>query len=126
MHNIVNRQDPAHVDAYNAIKYAIFGGKNKTLKQKQQENPKTAQAIAITSPVELNEKGKTLQQSGKKGKKKFRDIKEFQEEKREKEGRHACDCMGQEHEFMNNCLQCGRIHCFKEGPGPCLFCGNPV
>lgn len=41
-------------------------------------------------------------------------------------GRSACDCLGQEHEFMNNCLVCGRIHCMEEGPGPCLFCGNPV
>ncbi|ENN73081.1 hypothetical protein YQE_10285, partial [Dendroctonus ponderosae] len=126
MHNIVNKQDPAHVNAYNAIKNAIFGGKSKTLMQKQQENAKKS---AIASTVESNEKGKTPAQSAsgsKKGKKKFRDIKEFQEEKKEKEGRHACDCMGQEHEFMNNCLQCGRIHCFKEGPGPCLFCGNPI
>ncbi|KAH0998444.1 activating signal cointegrator 1 isoform X1 [Dendroctonus ponderosae] len=126
MHNIVNKQEPAHVNAYNAIKNAIFGGKSKTLMQKQQENAKKS---AIASTVESNEKGKTPAQSAsgsKKGKKKFRDIKEFQEEKKEKEGRHACDCMGQEHEFMNNCLQCGRIHCFKEGPGPCLFCGNPI
>lgn len=34
--------------------------------------------------------------------------------------------MGQEHEFMNNCLSCGRIHCFQEGPGPCLYCGTEV
>lgn len=42
------------------------------------------------------------------------------------EGRSACDCLGQEHDFMNNCMICGRIHCMEEGPGPCLFCGNMV
>lgn len=41
-------------------------------------------------------------------------------------GRTICDCEGQEHEFMNNCLNCGRIHCFEEGPGPCFFCKEPV
>lgn len=41
-------------------------------------------------------------------------------------GRSVCDCLGQEHEFMNNCTACGRIHCIEEGPGPCLFCGNMV
>ncbi|KAJ8955759.1 hypothetical protein NQ318_008633 [Aromia moschata] len=62
----------------------------------------------------------------KKGKTKFKNINAYQEKKKEKDGRSPCDCLGQEHEFMNNCLVCGRIHCMEEGPGPCLFCGNMV
>ncbi|XP_053933954.1 activating signal cointegrator 1 isoform X5 [Cuculus canorus] len=38
-------------------------------------------------------------------------------------GRHACECLGQKHKLVNNCLDCGRIVCVQEGSGPCLFCG---
>uniref|UniRef100_U3K5D1 Activating signal cointegrator 1 n=1 Tax=Ficedula albicollis TaxID=59894 RepID=U3K5D1_FICAL len=41
-------------------------------------------------------------------------------------GRHACECLGQRHSLINNCLQCGRIVCEQEGSGPCLFCGALV
>ncbi|XP_045150891.1 activating signal cointegrator 1 [Echinops telfairi] len=39
-------------------------------------------------------------------------------------GRHPCDCLGQKHKLINNCLICGRIVCEQEGSGPCLFCGS--
>ena len=26
-------------------------------------------------------------------------------------GRHTCDCLGQKHVLINNCLECGRIIC---------------
>uniref|UniRef100_A0A2K6SIC1 Activating signal cointegrator 1 n=1 Tax=Saimiri boliviensis boliviensis TaxID=39432 RepID=A0A2K6SIC1_SAIBB len=39
-------------------------------------------------------------------------------------GRHPCDCLGQKHRLINNCLICGRIVCEQEGSGPCLFCGT--
>ncbi|XP_012500284.1 PREDICTED: activating signal cointegrator 1 [Propithecus coquereli] len=39
-------------------------------------------------------------------------------------GRHPCDCLGQKHKLINNCLICGRIVCEQEGSGPCLFCGT--
>ncbi|KAF2982508.1 hypothetical protein EK904_006049 [Melospiza melodia maxima] len=29
-------------------------------------------------------------------------------------GRHACECLGQKHKLINNCLECGRIVCTKE------------
>ncbi|NWQ59672.1 TRIP4 protein, partial [Neopipo cinnamomea] len=41
-------------------------------------------------------------------------------------GRHACECLGQKHKLINNCLTCGRIVCAQEGSGPCLFCGALV
>ncbi|NXA33149.1 TRIP4 protein, partial [Eudromia elegans] len=41
-------------------------------------------------------------------------------------GRHTCECLGQKHKLINNCLVCGRIVCEQEGSGPCLFCGALV
>ncbi|NWH57393.1 TRIP4 protein, partial [Geococcyx californianus] len=41
-------------------------------------------------------------------------------------GRHTCECLGQKHKLINNCLVCGRIVCAQEGSGPCLFCGALV
>ncbi|NXS63630.1 TRIP4 protein, partial [Brachypteracias leptosomus] len=41
-------------------------------------------------------------------------------------GRHPCECLGQKHKLINNCLVCGRIVCEQEGSGPCLFCGALV
>ncbi|XP_072138383.1 activating signal cointegrator 1 [Mobula birostris] len=41
-------------------------------------------------------------------------------------GRHPCECLGQTHKLINNCLGCGRIVCVQEGSGPCMFCGMLV
>ena len=41
-------------------------------------------------------------------------------------GRHGCECAGQKHKLISNCLECGRIVCEQEGSGPCHFCGNLV
>ncbi|KAF7284000.1 hypothetical protein GWI33_022817 [Rhynchophorus ferrugineus] len=119
MENIVNKNNIAHVNAYNAIKFAIFGDK---LKKKHIQKPVVNQQKQI-KPEQIPQDN---QNSNKKGKKKFKDINTFQEKKKQKEGRQLCDCMGQEHDFMNNCLECGRIHCDEEGPGPCLYCGTPI
>jgi hypothetical protein len=35
--------------------------------------------------------------------------------------RTRCDCLGTVHVFVNNCIECGRITCIKEGAGPCFF-----
>lgn len=120
MENIVDKNSQAHISAYNAIKYIIFGDKLKKNNKQVQQNQNKSQKS------NNSEQSKHDQQTSKKGKKKFRDINAFQEQKKEKEGRQICDCMGQEHEFMNNCLECGRIHCFKEGPGSCFYCGTPI
>lgn len=37
-------------------------------------------------------------------------------------GRHPCECLGQKHQLVNNCTECGRIVCMQEGSGPCYFC----
>ena len=41
-------------------------------------------------------------------------------------GRHPCECLGQKHQLINNCIECGRIVCMQEGSGPCYFCGALV
>ena len=41
-------------------------------------------------------------------------------------GRHPCECLGQKHMLVNNCVQCGRIVCEQEGSGLCYFCGSLV
>ncbi|KAJ2665945.1 hypothetical protein IW148_001303 [Coemansia sp. RSA 1199] len=40
--------------------------------------------------------------------------------------RVKCECQASEHTLITNCLECGRIVCDKEGPGPCMCCGNNV
>ena len=29
--------------------------------------------------------------------------------------RVKCDCMGQKHDLINNCLNCGKVVCAREG-----------
>lgn len=41
-------------------------------------------------------------------------------------GRHKCNCEAKRHALVNNCLNCGRIVCAQEGPGPCFFCEELV
>ncbi|KAF9584799.1 hypothetical protein BGW38_005135 [Lunasporangiospora selenospora] len=43
--------------------------------------------------------------------------------------RKPCYCLATKHKlnvFAPNCLNCGKIICALEGPGPCTFCGQPV
>ena len=40
--------------------------------------------------------------------------------------RKSCDCEATTHPLVNNCLNCGKIVCLSEGPGPCFFCGEMV
>lgn len=43
--------------------------------------------------------------------------------------RAKCDCMALRHPLLEvapNCMNCGKIHCLKEGLGPCTFCGTPL
>ncbi|KAK4183957.1 hypothetical protein QBC35DRAFT_506950 [Podospora australis] len=40
-----------------------------------------------------------------------------------------CNCVGTRHPpfaAVPNCLNCGKVICIKEGPGPCTFCGKPL
>lgn len=38
-------------------------------------------------------------------------------------GRQICYCQASKHNFVNNCVSCGKVVCEQEGQGPCLFCG---
>ncbi|KAG0029225.1 hypothetical protein BGZ81_004007 [Podila clonocystis] len=43
--------------------------------------------------------------------------------------RKPCYCLATKHKlnvFAPNCLNCGKIICTLEGPGPCTYCGKPV
>lgn len=43
--------------------------------------------------------------------------------------RVKCDCMASRHPLLEvapNCMNCGKIHCLKEGLGPCTHCGKPL
>ncbi|KAK4163321.1 hypothetical protein QBC43DRAFT_319865 [Cladorrhinum sp. PSN259] len=40
-----------------------------------------------------------------------------------------CNCVGTRHPpfaAAPNCLNCGKVICIKEGPGPCTFCHTPL
>ncbi|CAG9857807.1 unnamed protein product [Phyllotreta striolata] len=111
MENVVDKTNAAHLNSYEGIKNILFSSKQNIPSVPVPSNSNTA---------------KQKPAPNKKSKTKFKDINTYQEKKKQKEGRTICDCLGQEHEFMNNCLVCGRIHCIEEGPGDCLFCGNPV
>ncbi|KAM7216821.1 hypothetical protein V8F06_007798 [Rhypophila decipiens] len=40
-----------------------------------------------------------------------------------------CNCVAARHPLFAaapNCLNCGKVICIKEGPGPCTFCGHPL
>lgn len=39
---------------------------------------------------------------------------------------YECGCFGTEHKPINNCLNCGRVICSREGQRPCPFCGTFV
>nr|XP_023018636.1 activating signal cointegrator 1 [Leptinotarsa decemlineata] len=116
MENILDKNNSGHRTSYEGIRNIIFGKRNSSNKEVN-----SARNAASSSN---NRKQPTS--GSKKTKPKFKDINTYQAKKKEKEGRSICDCLGQEHEFMNNCLVCGRIHCMEEGPGPCLFCGNMI
>ncbi|KAJ2377634.1 hypothetical protein IW150_001269 [Coemansia sp. RSA 2607] len=72
------------------------------------------------------------QQKQRKSKKQQRREQQEQKEAEEKKRKQAnrkrtrCDCQASEHPLLTNCLVCGRIVCDREGPGPCMFCGNDV
>ncbi|XP_056636223.1 activating signal cointegrator 1 [Diorhabda sublineata] len=111
--NILDKSNKDHLNSYQCIRKLILG---------KQSNNKSLSINSSNTNVNSQQKPVV----NKKGKTKFRDINKFQEKKQQEEGRRICDCLGQEHDFMNNCMVCGRIHCIQEGPGPCLFCGNQI
>ncbi|KAM4829730.1 activating signal cointegrator 1 isoform 1-T1 [Thomomys bottae] len=84
-------------------------------------------AVGVKTPFDLAK----AQESSNTVKKKTKFVNLYTREGQDKlavllPGRHPCDCLGQKHKLINNCLVCGRIVCEQEGSGPCLFCGSLV
>ncbi|XP_073922291.1 activating signal cointegrator 1 isoform X2 [Castor canadensis] len=96
----------------------------------KQEVPAFAEpdtTVEVKTPFDLAK----VQESSNSVKKKTKFVNLYTREGQDKlavllPGRHACDCLGQKHKLINNCLICGRIVCEQEGSGPCLFCGSLV
>jgi len=89
MENILNRNNSAHIHAYNEIKYLLFGGKHNKKVQDSVSVSKNSTTNVSTKAGEKTDSHKETQGGNtysKKGKKKFRDIRDFQEKKKEKEG----------------------------------------
>ncbi|KAM3877415.1 activating signal cointegrator 1 [Diretmus argenteus] len=84
---------------------------------------------AVKTPIDLMKAQESNSGSSTKKKSKFVNL--YNKEGQDKlaiilPGRHACECLAQKHNLINNCITCGRIVCEQEGSGPCLFCGNLV
>ncbi|KAM5292689.1 activating signal cointegrator 1 isoform 2-T2 [Ctenodactylus gundi] len=96
----------------------------------RQEVPAFAEldtALEVKTPLDLAK----AQENSNSVKKKTKFVNLYTREGQDKlavllPGRHSCDCLGQKHKLINNCLVCGRIVCEQEGSGPCLFCGSLV
>ncbi|KAK9880543.1 hypothetical protein WA026_011780 [Henosepilachna vigintioctopunctata] len=121
--SILDTQNSSHVKANEAIKKILFGSKEKVSDRQGKSNAKLLEKSSQNSRFANVQSTSYSNKNAIRGKKKFQDIKSFKQKEHIKKGRSVCSCQGQDHEFMNNCLNCGRIHCVEEGPGPCLFCG---
>lgn len=96
-------------------------------KQEVPAFPEPDMIVEVKTPLDLAK----AQESNNSVKKKTRFVNLYTREGQDKlavllPGRHPCDCLGQKHKLINNCLVCGRIVCEQEGSGPCLFCGSLV
>uniref|UniRef100_A0A8B9ZCT5 Activating signal cointegrator 1 n=1 Tax=Buteo japonicus TaxID=224669 RepID=A0A8B9ZCT5_9AVES len=109
--------------------YGEEGIKGKRKGRNKQETPAYAEPSAhveeVKTPLDL------AKVSVNSSKKKTKYVSLYTKEGQDKlavliPGRHACECLGQKHKLINNCLVCGRIVCEQEGSGPCLFCGALV
>ncbi|KGL88397.1 Activating signal cointegrator 1, partial [Charadrius vociferus] len=112
------------------------GKKGKRKGRNKQETPAYAEPSAhieeVKTPLDLaKENTSGVSSSSNSSKKKPKYVSLYTKEGQDKlavliPGRHACECLGQKHKLINNCLVCGRIVCEQEGSGPCLFCGTLV
>ncbi|NXW55965.1 TRIP4 protein, partial [Eurystomus gularis] len=106
--------------------------KGKRKGRNKQETPAHAEPSAPTEDVKTPlDLAKENIGGGSSSKKKPKYVSLYTKEGQDKlavliPGRHACECLGQKHKLVNNCLVCGRIVCEQEGSGPCLFCGALV
>ncbi|KAJ2784127.1 hypothetical protein GGI15_002354 [Coemansia interrupta] len=85
-------------------------------------------AVAAATPDESAEPQQKQRKSKKQQRREQQERKEAEEKKRKQANRKRikCDCQASDHPLLTNCLMCGRIVCDREGPGPCMFCGNDV
>ncbi|KAJ1724378.1 hypothetical protein LPJ53_001334 [Coemansia erecta] len=85
-------------------------------------------AVAAAASAESTEPQQKQRKSKKQQRREQQERKEAEEKKRMQASRKRvrCDCQASEHPLLTNCLMCGRIVCDREGPGPCMFCGNDV
>lgn len=51
---------------------------------------------------------------------------QFNEPETQLDLKFECGCFGTEHGAINNCMNCGRVICAREGERPCPFCGTLV
>ncbi|XP_064313010.1 activating signal cointegrator 1 [Phalacrocorax carbo] len=112
--------------------------KGKRKGRNKQETPLYAELTAhveeVKTPLDLamaQENSSGVSSSSNSAKKKTKYVSLYTKEGQDKlavliPGRHTCECLGQKHKLINNCLVCGRIVCEQEGSGPCLFCGTLV
>lgn len=96
-------------------------------KQEVPAFPEPDMTVEVKTPLDLAK----AQEGNSSVKKKTRFVSLYTREGQDKlavllPGRHPCDCLGQKHKLINNCLVCGRIVCEQEGSGPCFFCGSLV
>ncbi|NXU94909.1 TRIP4 protein, partial [Xiphorhynchus elegans] len=111
------------------------GKKGKRKGRNKQETPAYAEPSThveeVKTPLDLAKSSSSVGSSGLSSKKKPKYVSLYTKEGQDRlavliPGRHACECLGQKHKLINNCLVCGRIVCAQEGSGPCLFCGTLV
>ncbi|NXG61398.1 TRIP4 protein, partial [Hemiprocne comata] len=109
--------------------------KGKRKGRNKQETPAYVEPSAhveeVKTPLDLAKNSSGVSSSTNSLKKKPKYVSLYTKEGQDKlavliPGRHACECLGQKHKLINNCLVCGRIVCEQEGSGPCLFCGALV
>ncbi|KAM6195467.1 activating signal cointegrator 1 [Sarcoramphus papa] len=112
--------------------------KGKRKGRNKQETPAYAEPSAhaeeVKTPLDLakaQENSSGVSSSSNSAKKKPKYVSLYTKEGQDKlavliPGRHTCECLGQKHKLINNCLVCGRIVCEQEGSGPCFFCGALV
>lgn len=100
MRNLFSKNNPIQKKLLDDIEILIK-------ESKKTENPKLENKLKIVKEI------KTLSEN------------ENENNKINKE-REECTCLAQRHELINNCTNCGRIVCIKEGSGPCFTCNEIV
>ncbi|KAL0088085.1 putative zinc finger motif, C2HC5-type-domain-containing protein [Phycomyces blakesleeanus] len=112
----VNSQWPANINIHDKSNdEMLFSGSRKP---KKQNKPKASSSSSDKQQQQKKKKEMTLETALKELDIKAGDGK-----------RKPCQCQATKHPLLDiapNCLNCGKIICTLEGPGPCTFCGTEV